>query len=620
MCGIAGSVGDGAGSVVVEAQLDLLDHRGPDSRGIFERGAACIGQTRLAVIDLVTGDPPITDEEGLVAAVLNGEIYNFSRLRRQLERRGHQLKSEGDTEVLAHLAEDVEPGELCRQLEGMFAFAVWDDRRQRLVLGRDRLGKKPLYYWTGPARFVFASEIKALMAHPWVGRQLQPGAIDAYLTFGYVPSPRTFFAGVKSVPAGHVAVLGADHSLRLERYWEPPAAHRMAGGSPSRAATAAHLRQLLAAAVAKRMVADVPMGAFLSGGVDSSCVVALMAELSAAPVATFTIGFEHGQGFDERPYARMVAKRFSTDHHEFVVRPDATELIESLVFYHDQPFGDSSALPTYLLSQLTRQHVTVALCGDGGDEAFAGYERFAAAVALSWLQHLPRPAREMLASAAGALPASALGGRAPAVRRLLCCRDLPVHRALLSWASYLPLSWRDRLLPGASDWGLEAFDELWATTQGADLVTRLQLVTLASYLLDDLLPKVDRTSMAHGLEVRSPLLDTDVVGYALALPASQKLRGMSLKRALKAAMADDLPTEVLRRPKKGFGLPLAHWFRTDLRSYVEGNLGAGARVRAHLRPEALDAMVGEHMAGRDDHGHGLWSLLTLECFLRREGW
>ena len=642
MCGIAGAIGDpGGGGRAVGFQLDLLEHRGPDARGVFERGPGCIGQTRLAVIDLETGDPPITDESGRIGAVLNGEIYNFAAIRADLAQSGHRLATRGDTEVLAHLGEEAlgggDPAGVARRLDGMFAFAIWDGAR--LILGRDRMGKKPLYYWSTPGRLVFASEIKAVLAHPWVPREMRPDALDAYLTFGYVPTPATWFAGVRAVPPGHVGVFdasaGAD--LHLEPYWSIHAsATRTRGGTGPRRqrarlrpapASTAELRRLLDAAVTKRMVADVPMGAFLSGGVDSSTVVAVMSEHATRPVSTFTIGFEDNDGFDERPYAAAVARRFGTDHTEFVVRPDATELIEKLVYHHDGAFGDSSALPTYLLSELTRRHVTVALCGDGGDEVFAGYERFAAAMALSKLQRIPPPGRDALAWAARRMPPTALGGRAASVQRFLGRRDLPPHRALLSWVSYVPDEWRDRLLPDASDWGFEHFEKLWdatartGPTEGSDRLARLQALTMASYLLDDLLVKVDRTSMAHGLEVRSPLLDTDLVAFALGLPSGDKLRAMSLKRALKVAMADRLPAKILHRPKRGFGLPLARWFRTDLRAYVDATLAVpSARVRDHLRPDALDALIGEHMASTADHSHALWALLTLEVFFRQEKW
>jgi asparagine synthase (glutamine-hydrolysing) len=621
VCGVAGVVGEPGGDLSrVKAQLELLTHRGSDACGVFESGPGCIGQTRLAVIDLHTGDPPITNEDGRIGVILNGEIYNFRALRDELSRRGHRFRTQGDTEVLAHLVEDVAPAELARRLDGMFAFAVWDGRR--LLLGRDRMGKKPLYYWSGGGKLVFASEIKAVLASPWVPRDLDPGAIDAYLTFGYVPTPRTFFAGVRSLPPAHIGCFEPGCTdLRLERYWSmtrAAEAAEMTNGSGSRQD---RLLQLLTTAVTKRMVADVPMGAFLSGGIDSSTIVALMSEHSERPVATFTIGFEDADGFDERPYARAVAHHLGTEHTEYVVRPDAAQLIDGLIDHHDQPFGDSSALPTYLLSELTRRHVTVALCGDGGDEVFAGYERFAAATALAKLRLLPSGVGDGVARALDRLPPVLTGPRLISAGRLLRQRHLAPHRALLSWVSYTSDEWRARLRPEASAWGFDDYERLWESSAGLDLLGRLQVVTMASYLTDDLLVKVDRMSMAHALEVRSPFLDADVAAFGLSLPAWDKAIGLSQKRVLKKTMASRLPAEVLRRPKRGFGVPLDRWFRTELRPYLRGALGSPrARVRAHVEPTAVDALLAEHDTGAANHGHTLWTLLTLELFLQREKW
>jgi len=368
VCGIAGVAGFRLEEATVLDQVGLLHHRGPDSFGVHHGSGATVAQTRLAIIDLVTGDPPITNEDRTIGVALNGEIYNFRALRGELRDGGHDLKTEGDTEVIAHLAEDHEPVALCRRLDGMFAFALWDDSRRRLVLGRDRLGKKPLYYWQGAGGdVVFGSEIKAVLSDPRVPRQLASGAVDAYLSFGYVPTPHTFFSEVRSVPPGHVLVASPGREPEVLAYWEPraPGSHDVEPVTLSFDEAGAEVRRLLTDAVGKRLVADVPLGAFLSGGVDSSAVVALMARLSPRPVKTFTIGFEDLEGFDERPFARQVSQRFGTEHTEFVVNPDKAELIERLVWHHDQPFADSSALPTFLLSELTRRHVTVALSGDG---------------------------------------------------------------------------------------------------------------------------------------------------------------------------------------------------------------------------------------------------------------
>jgi asparagine synthase (glutamine-hydrolysing) len=624
MCGIAGVVDrDGRALDDVLGLTDTVRHRGPDAVGAYERSGVAIAECRLAVIDLLTGDPPVTNEDGTIGVAFNGEIYNFRSLRKGLQERGHQFKTEGDTEVLAHLAEDHEPVALARLLDGMFAFAIWDDRRHRLVLGRDRFGKKPLYYWTDSKRFVFGSEIKAVLADPHVSRSLDPLAIPAYLTFGYVPTPRTFFEGVRSVPPGHVLSFDAGGDLVVQAYWQPPVpgidgCETLALGFEE---ARREVRRLLCDAVDRRLVADVPLGAFLSGGVDSSAVVAFMARLSPRPVRTFTIGFDDHEGFDERPYAALVARRFGTDHTEFVVAPDKAELIERLVEHYDQPFGDSSALATFLLSQLTRRHVTVALSGDGGDEIFAGYERFAAGRAVGLLQGAPLAAVAGLSKVGEHVASSALAGRVGRAQRFMQRAALGMPDAYLSWVSYVPDEWRLRLLENPSDWAKEDYGHIWGRTEGAPALDRMLHLNLCTYLLDDLLPKVDRMSMANGLEVRSPYLDTALAEFALRLPRRTKVSGLSLKRVLKAAVRDLLPTEILRRPKRGFGLPLDRWFRTDLGPYVDSMLGAeGARLGQHMDGVAVRAMVAEHQRGASNLGHALWTLLTLEVFLRHEDW
>ncbi|MGI8873780.1 MAG: asparagine synthase (glutamine-hydrolyzing) [Egibacteraceae bacterium] len=626
MCGISGVVAPDVEEVqeVVKAQLALLDHRGPDARGHFAGAHGVIAQNRLAIIDLERGDPPITNEDRKVAAVLNGEIYNFRDLRAELIEAGHRFQSAGDTEVIAHLAEENSPVSLARRLQGMFSFAVWDERHERLVLGRDRVGKKPLYYWSAGGRLVFGSEIKAILAHPAVPRSLDPGAIPAYLTFGYVPTPRTFFEGVRSVPPGHVLSFEPGGEPLIERYWEPPLAGINGAEhlDVSLESAAGRLRSCLEDAVRRRLVSDVPLGAFLSGGIDSSTVVGIMASQIDRPVQTFTIGFEDREGFDERPYARQVAARHRTDHHEFVVHPDAVDLVERLVWHHDQPFGDSSAVPTFLLSEVTRGHVTVALSGDGGDELFAGYERFGAGLVAQRYAQLPSAARAALKGTVGLVPAHALRRRAGSLQRFAAVAEQGLPDAYRSWISFIQDPERDAMLAGRpDDWALDDYRATWAASAGARPLDRLLDLNLRTYLLDDLLVKTDRMSMAHGLEVRSPFLDADLIALACRLPPRLKIRGLTLKRVLKAAVGDLLPPEIVNRPKRGFGVPLDRWFRADLRNYVAATLGApDARVKHHLDPEAVDRLIAEHGSGAGNHGHALWTLLTLEVFLRREGW
>lgn len=614
-------VGPQAGAdAAVEQQLELLRHRGPDAAGSFGDAAARIAQNRLAIIDLDTGDPPIGNEDGTLGVVLNGEIYNFGELRQELTERGHRLRSRGDTEVIVHLAEELTPVELARRLQGMFAFAVWDSARRRLVLGRDRVGKKPLYYWHGGGRLVFGSEIKAVLAGPGVPRQPNPRAIDAYLTFGYVPTPETFFAGVRSVPPGHVLVFEPGGEPKLERYWSV-AVPESNGGAAGLAEAAVRVRGALESAVRRRLISDVPLGAFLSGGIDSSAIVGLMASMSDRPVRTFTIGFDDSGGFDERDYARAVARRFGTDHHEEVVAPDAVELVETLLWHHDQPFGDSSAIPTYLLNQVTRQGVTVALSGDGGDELFGGYERFAAAALLGRYRRVPRAVRSALRLAVAQLPPDAAGRRVESAQRFTAQAELGTLDAYRSWLSFLDENERREALPGADDWALRDYEGIWAQSQGAGLIDRLLHLNVSTYLVDDLLVKADRMSMAHALEVRSPFLDTDLLELAFALPAAHKVRGFARKRVLVEALGDLLPAEILKRRKRGFGVPLDRWFREDLERYLRGTLGApDSRVRGHLASGLVDRLLAEHASGRRNHGQALWMLLTLELFLRREGW
>jgi asparagine synthase (glutamine-hydrolysing) len=625
MCGISGSVqlrADGL-TQAARAQLACQRHRGPDAEGHFDGGRGIIAQNRLSVIDLVHGDPPVTNEDATIGTVLNGEIYNFKQLRADLEHAGHRLSTNGDTEVLAHLAEGHTVVELARKLDGMFAFAVWDRPRERLILGRDRVGKKPLYYWRSPASFVFASEIKGVLAHPDVPCELDQRAISAYLTFGYVPTPDTFFSGIKSLPPGHVLSLEPGGEPKLERYWQ----HRVPGvdGSPATLdlgleEAAGEVRRRLLDAIQRRLIADVPLGAFLSGGIDSSAIVALMAGVMGEPVKTFTIGFEDRDGFDERPFARAVAERFGTEHHESVVHPEAVELVERLVWHHDQPFGDSSAIPTFLLNQVAREHVTVALSGDGGDELFGGYERFAAGIAVDRLMMLPVALRGAGRRVVDSLPPSGLRGRIGRAQRFAATLEEGMPGAYLGWISYVPEAWRQRLLQRPDSWAREDYARLWRATEGARPLDRLLALNIETYLCDDLLVKMDRTSMAHGLEVRSPFLDTELLELASRLTPALKVRGLSLKRVLKRAVSDLLPKEILSRPKRGFGVPLDRWFREDLGTYTQSMLGNGARVRGHLNGEALDRLLAEHRSGSAAHGHALWTLLTLELFLRRHRW
>ena len=617
MCGIAGAFSRRDVDVPdIRPCLDLAGYRGPDAVGSF-RGIGCIlGQNRLAVMDPARGDPPLTNSDGTCAAVLNGEVYNFRGLRAELVAAGHRLGTYCDTEVLVHLTEGLGPGDLAKRLEGMFAFAVWDGNARRLTLGRDRLGKKPLYYWSDGSRLVFGSEIKSVLAHPWVPRRLDEEALSDYLEFGYVPTPWTFFEGVVSLPPGCV-LTASDEGQAVEPYWRldaPAAGDLLDVGLPE---AAEQVRRLVRQAVVDRMAADVPLGAFLSGGLDSSAVVATMVEASAGPVRTFTAGFADA-AFDERPHARRVATVLGTDHTELTVEPPGPEVVERLVHHYDQPFGDSSSLPTYLLSDLTRQHVTVALSGDGGDECFAGYRRLWLGAGLASV-----PGRRLLDRLPSGSGRRERGpGPLSAAFRATSGLRQGMPDAMARWAGYVSPELRRELLGTDGEGrGLADYRAIWDRSAGAPPLQRALHLNASTYLLDDLLPKVDRMSMAHALEVRSPLLDHRLVEYALRLPARLQLGARGGKRVLRRAVADLLPEEVLRRPKKGFGVPLSAWMRGHLRPYVDSMLGsASSRVRTCLDPGVVDLLLAEHQRGDADHGHALWSLLTLEVFLRREDW
>lgn len=622
MCGIAGGTGRDTAErrAVLDRQLRTLRLRGPDSWGFLPGEGAIVGQTRLSIIDVAHGDPPLTDESGDVRVALNGEIYNFRELADELRRDGHQFATGCDTEVIAHLAEQLEPVELARRLHGMFAFAIWDAGRDRLVLGRDRLGKKPLHYWTNGSELVFGSEIKAVLADPRVPRRLDQEALPGYLTYGYAPSPGTFFEGIRSLPAGHVLVLEAGSSPVVTQYWDAPAVPESELLTGTSQELAAQLLGLLRTAVQDRLVSDVPLGAFLSGGVDSSAVVALMAEASSTPVKTFCIGFEE-EAYDERPWARLVAERLGCEHHELVVRPEAGELMDRVLDACDQPFADSSALPTYLLAELARSEVTVALSGDGGDELFAGYERFAAGVALSHASAVPDPVLRLAAQVARRI--STPDQRSSRAKLVRFVEQAPhgMPDAYTGWVSYFDRAAADELVAGAGAAAQRHYDNIWAASAGAPVLSRLLDLNRRTYLLDDLLVKTDRMSMARSLEVRSPLLDHRLVEFAVRVPPSEHLSGRRLKLLLKRAVSGLVPAEVLDRPKKGFGVPLDAWFRDELRDELHKRIGIGRpRLAEHVRLEPVRRLVDEHLAGRAAHGQRLWSLLLLERFLEREGW
>jgi asparagine synthase (glutamine-hydrolysing) len=630
MCGICGAAWTDGSRAIAEddlrAMVGRLAHRGPDDEGVYRDEAAALGFRRLSIIDVEGAHQPLSNEDGSVWTVFNGEIYNFQALRHRLEAKGHTLKSAGDTEVLVHLYEDEGPN-FVKRLRGMFALAIWDREDRSLVLARDRMGQKPLIYCMDGQRISFASEMKGLLALPEkdVPRKVDPRAVDRYLTYGYVPHPGTIFEGVYKLPPAHVAVW-RNGILSMERYWEPDWNKEVAGKEGE---DVERLRETLSVAVSEQMVSDVPIGAFLSGGIDSTIVVGLMQKSSTRPVKTFSIGFDD-PAFDESRYAEMAATHLGTEHHNFVVRPRAWETIPRLATQFDEPFADSSALPTYLVSEETRGHVTVALTGDAGDELFAGYDRYRAVAMAGWLDRLPVGARSTLSGpVARAIPASSRAKtRLRKVRRLLeGIAEAPEVR-YARWMTLFDEASRLRLYTDAFDGELaedEADDpasllfDAWDVADRRDPVTRAMVADLLMYLPNDLLAKVDLASMANSLECRGPFLDHRVVELALAMPVDRKLRlrGGRSKVVLKEAFADLLPKEIRSRPKMGFGVPLDRWFRGELagelRSVLLDPICLG---RGMFRSEAVESMIEEHATGLRDHAYKLWALLMLELWFR----
>lgn len=625
MCGICGELTfDGApvSAETIAAMGDRLEHRGPDDRGVFvsEDRRAGLGFRRLAIIDLSPlGHQPMANEDGRVWVAFNGEIYNFKALRSRLTANGHRFRSQSDTEVLVHLYEDVGP-RFVDEIDGMFAIALWDAREGRLVLARDRAGKKPLYVYQDRRRLVFGSEIKAIFAHPEVPIEIDETQVPAYFTFGYVPHPKTFYRGVTQIDPASVVVVDADGRVDARRYWTLRFPESGAEPKIDRSAAAARVRELVTDAVSRRLVSDVPLGAFLSAGIDSTIVVGVMSRLMSAPVKTFTIGFEGAPAFDETAAARRIAERFKTEHTEFRVKPSAVDLIDRLIWHHDGPFGDSSAIPTFLVSQLTRAHVTVALTGDGGDELFAGYLRFQAALAAD---RLPAGAGPLLDAALALLP------RAPHERHVLArarrfarFMHLPLVERLVRWNSIFQDDLPALLEGDARVDPLAHLARALESVQSSSALNRLLAANYASYLPDDLLIKTDRSTMANSLEARSPLLDTALTEYAASLPDGLKLDGRRTKAVLRDAFADLIPPDIDRRPKTGFGVPLDAWFRGELHDYVRDTLlPADAASRRYVKQHAVEALVDGHQQGHLNVGHRLWTLVCFERWLQLvRGW
>ena len=597
-----------------------LEHRGPDARGIHVEDGVGLGIQRLRVIDLLNGDQPVFNEDRSVAVVLNGEIYNYRELRSELQARGHSFKSAGDTETIAHLYEERGP-DCVRYLHGMFAVAIWDARQRQLVLARDRVGKKPLFYSQHHGKLTFASELRALMEDRSIPREVDNQALDAYLAYQYVPAPLSAFRAVRKLPPASVMV-HRDGRSTITRYWRLDYRRKLALTDPRELDEL--IRAQLKLAVSRRMVADVPLGAFLSGGIDSSAVVAAMAELSSQPVKTFSIGFASDR-FNELPRARLIAERFSTDHHEMIVKPDAVRLLPKIVEHYGEPFGDCSALPSFHLSELTRKHVTVALNGDGGDESFAGYSHYAANLLLARFDRVPKPLRQSIGRIGTLLPSSGrIDSTLSRARRLAATIGQSASQRFGAYRTHLDGLPTDELY--TEDYrrliGESLIDDVietpWRESLSDDPLDRMLDVDINTYLPGQLLAKVDVASMAYSLEARSPLLDHELMELAASLPTKLKLVGRERKVAFRHALRSWVPDEILDGPKQGFVLPLSEWFRGELREYArEILLDPVAVGRGYFHTEQVTGLLDRHAAGTEDNSRGIWNLLVFELWHQR---
>ena len=608
MCGICGIASTNGSAVTdrVAAMSATLVHRGPDSFGEFSDGDVALAARRLSIIDLETGDQPIANEDGTLHVIQNGEIYNYRELRRELERAGHRFRTQGDTEVLLHLYEE-QGDRFAERLRGMFAIAIWDARNRRLVLARDRFGIKPLYYRAADDELAFASELRALPRG-----EIDLDAVEAFLAFNSIPAPLTIFKEIRKLPPGHL-LIWADGRVELERFARPVPLEELR--EDEEAELVEELRSRLRDSVRAHLVSDVPVGVLLSGGVDSAFLAALASEESSETLRTFSIGFEE-RSFDELAGARLVAERYGTQHRELVVRPDAALLLPALADAFDEPFADSSALPTYLVSQLAASDVKVALSGEGGDELFGGYYTYAADLLAERVGGLARLARPLVERLPTSSSKASFDYRA---KRFVRAAHLPPLERHHGWKEIFSPELRVELTGHSS-----AFDPVnilrdrYSETEGAAELARLQDVDLGIYLVDDLLVKTDRASMAHSLEARVPYLDTVVTNLALALPTRHKVRGLSKKVLLRKAAAPLLPREIVHGKKRGFSIPAAAWLRGELEPFARETLSRETLQRqGFFHPDVVARLVDDHVAGREDRSRQLWGLLAFTLWHER---
>lgn len=623
MCGICGSISLTGGQAeqrpLLRSMCQTLHHRGPDDEGFFSDDHALLGMRRLSIIDLDTGHQPLSNEDGTLWLIFNGEIYNYRELRTRLRQQGHHFTTQSDSEVIVHAYEEY--GMQCvTHFNGMFAFAIWDAARRRLFLARDRLGIKPLYYWAQGEQLVFGSELSALLAHPAVPRDLDLLALDQFLTVEYIPVPRTILQGVCKLPPGHWLRFD-EEGMQLEQYWDVP--QRPFSGSYTEAVET--LTELIADAVRLRLVSDVPLGAFLSGGLDSSSIVAFMSQAAPEPIRTFSIGFGE-QSYNELPYARQVAAHFHTQHHEEFLEPDITDLALRLLNHLDEPLADFSIFPTYLVSKVASQQVKVVLSGDGGDELFGGYDTYVAQHADRYYRHLPALLRQKTLPALfdRVPPQPAKKGLINKSKRFVEGAALPPVWQHTRWMSFMTDADKAALyhpdlaqqLNGRS--GLAFVEPYFQQSAGRDPLAQQQYVDVKTYLADNILTKVDRMSMAASIEARVPLLDYRLVEFALNLPPAWKMQRGQTKLILRRALRDVLPAAILAKPKQGFSIPLKHWLRGPLRPLLTDTLSPATITRRGLfHPPTVSRWVEEHLNGRCNHSHRLWSLIVLELWQQK---
>ena len=624
MCGIVGIVNQISRPVereILEKMNRAIRHRGPDEDGFYLNENVGLAMRRLSIIDLAGGQQPIHNPSKTAWIVFNGEIYNFQELRAELEKRGHRFYTNSDTEIILHLY-DEHGADCVTHLRGMFAFAIWDEREKSLFLARDRVGKKPVLYSHQPnGDLIFGSEFQALLQHPDVDREVDYEAIHQYLTFSCVPAPLTAFRQIRKLEPGHW-LRWKNGEIKTERYWTPDFSAKI---KISEQDAVEETLRILREATKMRLISEVPLGAFLSGGVDSSTVVALMAEASEKPVKTFSIGFEE-QDFSELKYARRVAEHIGAEHHEFIVKPDAIEVLPTLVEHYGEPFADSSAIPTFYVSKETRKHVTVALNGDGGDETFAGYERYFAIQLAEKYKRIPSILRKSVIEPAAAFLPTSMGqhSRVKSAKNFLAVSSMPKSSLYLRWMSALNEDLKAELYSEnfkqktSNDSTASVLQSWFARANGSGAIDAMLLTDTMTYLPNDLLVKVDIASMANSLEARSPFLDHKVIEFAASLPEKIKVRGTETKYLLKKAASRVVPPEVLYRRKMGFGIPVGYWLRNEMKDFMfEILLSEKSFNRGLFKPEIIKKLVAQHVAEKQNHTYPLWTLLMLELWFRQ---